>query len=81
MKMQVVVLLGSSIWLAGCSMTDVSEMAYGSMKGRECMDKRGEISCDLSSQGPVSGGSIVSPGENTNEALEEKARIIREAHE
>ena len=46
MKMQVVVLLGSSIWLAGCSMTDVSEMAYGSMKGRECMDKRGEISCE-----------------------------------
>ena len=68
----------ATIILCGCSLNQIAETAYDSVRNGECLDKTGEIHCDLSDKDNDGISQIDNPGENTNEALEKKARIARE---
>ncbi len=63
--------------IISCSTKQVAEFAYGSVKNNECMDKTGDISCDLNKDNYSDVSLIDPPNGNTNEALEKRAAKIR----
>ena len=75
----ILAILTISLAITSCSRTQVAEFAYDSVKNKECLDKTGEISCDLNGESDSALTLIEPPSSNSNEALEEHARSIRES--
>ena len=73
-----IVMLVAVVTLFGCSLNQVSQMAYDSVKGGECLDREGEINCDLADKDNEGMSRVGSADENTNEALEKKAKMARD---
>jgi hypothetical protein len=72
-------MLTISLCIISCSSKQVAEYAYGSVKNNECLNKTGDISCDLNKERYSDVSLIVPPNNNSNEALEKRASKIRES--
>lgn len=72
-------ILTISLSVISCSTKQVAEFAYGSVKNQECLDKTGDISCNLDEESHSGVALIEPPNNNSNEALEERASKIRES--
>jgi len=72
-------ILTISLCIISCSTQQAAELAYGSVKNHECLDKTGDISCDLNESNHSDISLIEPPNNNSNEALEKQARKIRES--
>lgn len=72
-------ILTISLSVISCSTKEVAEFAYGSVKNQECLDKTGDISCNLDDESHSDISLIEPPNGNSNEALEERASRFRES--
>ncbi len=76
---KIMAILTISLSVISCSTKQVAEFAYGSVKNQECLDRTGDISCDLDEESHSDVSLIEPPNDNSNEALEKRASKIRKS--